>query len=104
MAEKLKLKRIKEGCTISIELNPFVHQMLREQVLFLMDRAENATTLLANIADKNALLTFEEAQIKLYLALIKEIEVVATREDKLEDYEVEYETEGEQPTSDPSES
>ena len=104
MSKKLKLKRIKEGCTISIELNPFVHMMLRDQALQMLSKVEDAPATLAIIADDNSFLTFEEAQIKMYLALIKEIEVVAEREEKLEEYEVEFEIEGEQPTSDPSES
>lgn len=95
---------MKEGSTISIELNSFVHMMLRDQVLFMVSKLEDAPTTLSNIANDDSFLTFEEAQIKLYLSLIKEIETVAERESKLEDYEVEIETEGEPPISDPSES
>lgn len=78
--------------------------MLRDQALHMLSKVDDAPTTLATIADDNSFLTFEEAQIKMYLALIKEIEVVAEREEKLEDYEVEFEVEGEEPTSDPSES
>jgi hypothetical protein len=104
MSNKLKLKRLKEGCTVSIELNPFVHMMLRDQALQMLSKLEDAPVTLETISNDNSFLTFEEAQLKLYLALIKEIEVVAEREEKLEDYEFEFEIEGEQPTSDPSES
>jgi predicted DNA-binding antitoxin AbrB/MazE fold protein len=102
--QKLKMKRLKEGCTLKIEVNPFVHGLLRDQFFYLLSEFdEEPAKLLARIVEPVEL-TYKEAQLKLCLAFIKEIEKVAEAENLLEDYEMEYEdSEDEASTKGPSE-